>query len=77
MQKSPVRRIKLFRRGRHQMLRMSREFKRTRKTALMEGPRCRKENKPQPVLLAVLDGLCALDEEFPEIDDGLPRLIEF
>ena len=64
----------LFRNGRNQAVRIPREFEFPGEAAIMrkEGERLIIEAAPPKSLLAVLDALTPLDEEFPPIPDAHP-----
>lgn len=68
------RHVRLFRNGRNQALRIPREFELPGSEAIIrkEGDRLIVEPLEKPGLLAVLAGLEPLDEEFPDMDAGLP-----
>jgi antitoxin VapB len=72
---STQRRVRLFRNGRNQAVRIPREFEFPGEEAIMhkEGERLIIEPAPPSSLLAVLDSLQPLDETFPEIDDRPPE----
>ncbi len=63
--------VKLFRNGRNQAVRIPREFELPGNDAFMrkEGQRLILEPAPPKSLLAVLDSLPALEEDFPGIED--------
>lgn len=65
------RRVKLFRNGRNQAVRIPRAFELPGKDAVLrkEGDRLVIEPARPKSLLAVLAGLKPLDERFPRIDD--------
>ena len=67
--------VKLFRNGRNQAVRIPREFELPGNDALMrkEGDRLIIEPRPENALLAWLQTLEPLDEEFPAIDDPPPE----
>jgi antitoxin VapB len=67
--------VKLFRNGRNQAVRIPREFELPGSDAIMrkEGDRLIIEPKSKPDLLALLKTLEPISDEFPEIDDALPR----
>ena len=68
---TPERRVKLFRIGRSQAVRIPRELELPGKEAIMrkEGERLIIEPARRKSLLAELAALPPLDEEFPEIPD--------
>ena len=68
---SSQRRVKLFRNGRNQAVRIPREFELAGEEALLrkEGERLIIEPAPPRSLLAVLATLEPLDEEFPPIPE--------
>jgi antitoxin VapB len=70
----PERRVKLFRNGRNQAVRIPRELELPGDDAIIrrEGDRIIIEAAPPRSLLMVLAALEPLDEEFPPIDE--PRL---
>jgi len=65
------RRVKLFKNGRNQAIRIPREFELPGDEALLrkEGRRLILEPASPPTLLEVLAGLEPLDEDFPPIPD--------
>jgi antitoxin VapB len=65
------RRVKLFKNGRNQAVRIPREFELPGEDALMrkEGDRLIIEPVQPKSLLALLDTLPTIEEEFPEIPD--------
>ena len=69
--KSPERRVKVFRNGRNQAVRIPREFAFPGEDAIMrkEGNRLILEPAPPKSLLAVLATLRPLKEDFPRITD--------
>jgi antitoxin VapB len=69
------RRVKLFRSGRQQAVRIPREFELPGKDAVMrkEGSKLIIEPAPNQSLLALLAEWKPLDEEFPEIEDRPPE----
>ena len=75
----PERRVKLFKNGRNQAVRIPRGFELPGKNAVMrkEGEKLIVEPVAPKSLLAVLATLTPLDEEFPEIPDSFPRAAEF
>ena len=72
------RRVKLFRNGRNQSVRIPRGFELPGKDAMMrkEGERLIVEPVPPKSLLDVLARLAPLDEELPEIADPHPSTVE-
>jgi antitoxin VapB len=66
------RRVKLFKNGRNQAVRIPREFELPGDDAIIrkEGQRLIIEPAPPKLLLAILATLQTLDEEFPPIDDS-------
>jgi antitoxin VapB len=73
-----TRRVKLFTNGRNQAVRIPREFELPGDEALMrkEGDRLIIEPSSRKSLLAVLEQLEPLDEDFPEISDRPPEEID-
>jgi antitoxin VapB len=71
------RRVKLFKNGRNQAVRIPREFELPGEDAIMrkEGDRLIIEPAPPKSLLALLATLAPLDEEFPPIPDPVPAPI--
>jgi antitoxin VapB len=69
------RRVKLFKNGRNQAVRIPREFELPGPEAIMrkEGERLVIEPVPGKSLLEVLATLEPLDEEFPEIENPPPE----
>ena len=67
----PERRVRLFKNGRNQAVRIPREFELPGEDAIMrkEGDRLIVEPAPPKSLLAVLATLAPLDEEFPPIPE--------
>jgi antitoxin VapB len=67
----PGRHVKLFRNGRNQAVRIPREFELPGRDAIMrkEGQRLIIEPAPPKSLLAVLESLPTLDEDFPVAED--------
>ncbi len=63
--------VKLFRNGRNQAVRIPREFELPGEDAIIrrEGQRLIIEPVPPKSLLAVLQALPTLDEDFPSIED--------
>ncbi len=76
--KSSVRRVRLFKNGRNQALRIPREFEFKGEDAVIrkEGDRLIIEPIPPKSLLAVLEMLAPLKEEFPSFRDMPPNPIE-
>ena len=74
----PERRVRLFRNGRNQAVRIPRGFELPGKNAVMrkEGEKLIVEPVPPKSLLSVLATLTPLDEELPEISDSRPRAVE-
>ena len=72
------RRVKVFRNGRNQAVRIPREFEFQADEAVMrkEGKRLVIEPAPKRSLLGVLARLKALTEKFPAIKDKPPRPVE-
>ena len=70
------RRVRLFRNGRNQALRVPREFELEGDEALIhkEGDRLIVEPIRKGRLLALLASLTPLTEQFPSVDDDLPPL---
>ena len=75
---SPGRKVKLFRNGRNQAVRIPREFELPGEDAIMrkEGDRLVVEPAPPQSLTAFLRTLAPLDEELPEIDDPPPEPVD-
>jgi antitoxin VapB len=75
---SSERRVKLFKNGRNQAVRIPREFELPGEDAVMrkEGDRLVIEPARPKSLLAVLARLSPLDEEFPPIADRPPDRID-
>jgi antitoxin VapB len=69
-----IRHVKLFKNGRNQAVRIPREFEMQGDDAIMrkEGERLIIEPAPKKSLLAVLESLKPLKEDFPEIEDRPP-----
>jgi antitoxin VapB len=67
----PKHRVKFFKHGRNQAVRIPREFELPGQEAIMrkEGERLIIEPAPRRSLLAILATLPDLDEEFPPIED--------
>lgn len=70
------RRIRLFRNGRNQALRIPREFELDGDEAIIrkEGARLIVEPVRKGQLLSLLATLPPLDETFPDVDEDLPQL---
>ncbi|MEK7862202.1 MAG: AbrB/MazE/SpoVT family DNA-binding domain-containing protein [Chloroflexota bacterium] len=75
---TPGRQVKLFKNGRNQAVRIPREFELPGEDAIMrkEGQRLIIEPAPPKSLLAVLDTLVPLDEDFPPIPDRTADPVE-
>jgi antitoxin VapB len=75
---SVERRVKLFRNGRNQAVRIPREFELPGKDAIIrkEGERLIIEVSPPKSLLAVLASLPSLNEDFPSIADPAPNPVD-
>jgi len=73
------RHVKLFKNGRNQAVRIPREFELPGEDAIMrkEGGKLIIEPAPPKSLLAILATLSPLDEEFPPIEDPVPRQVDF
>ena len=76
--RSPVseRRVRLFRNGRNQAVRIPRDFELEGDEAIIrrDGDQLILQPVEQGRLLSVLSRLKPLHEDFPDIDDGLPPL---
>lgn len=72
------RRVRLFKNGRNQAVRIPRGFELPGKDAVMrkEGEKLIVEPVPPKSLLGILATLAPLDEEIPEISDPRPRAVE-
>jgi antitoxin VapB len=72
---SEHKRVSLFRNGRNQAVRIPVEFELPGREAIMrrEGDRLVIEPVRKRGLLALLETMKPLDEEFPEIDDPVPH----
>ena len=72
------RRVKLFRNGRNQAVRIPREFELPGEEAIMrkENGKIVIEPVPPRSLLALLATLEPLDEDFPEVDDEPPAPVD-
>ena len=71
------RRTRLFRNGRNQALRIPREFELPGDEVIIikDGNRLILQPVPEhPDLLTLLSELAPIDEEFPDVDAGLPPL---
>jgi len=70
--------VKLFRNGQNQAVRIPREFELPGSDAIMkkDGARLIIEPALPRSLLALLDTLDELEEEFPEIDDPPPEPVD-
>jgi antitoxin VapB len=68
------RRIKLFKNGRSQAVRIPREFELPGEEAIIrrDGDRLIIESAPPTSLLSILSRLEPIDETFPDIDDPPP-----
>ncbi len=73
------RHVMLFKNGRNQAVRIPREFELPGKEAIMrkEGDRLIIEPVQPKSLLAVLDGLQTLEEDFPPVEDLPVDTVEF
>jgi antitoxin VapB len=74
----PERRVRLFRNGRNQAVRIPRGYELPGKDAILrkEGEKLIVEPVPAKSLLSVLASLAPINEEFPEIADPHPRTVE-
>lgn len=74
----PERRVKLFKNGRSQAVRIPREFELPGKEAIMrkEGERLIIEPAPKRSLIELLETLDPIDEEFPPIEDMPPEPVD-
>lgn len=72
------RRVRLFRNGRNQAVRIPREFELPGEEAVMrrEGDRLVLEPAEPSSLFAYLDALGPLDEDFPPIEDRPPEPVD-
>ncbi len=72
------RRVRLFKNGRNQAVRIPREFELPGEDAIMrkEGDRLVIEPAPPQSLLALLATLQPLDEDFPSITDVAPERVD-
>ena len=75
---SAPRRVKLFRDGRNQVVRIPREFELPGADAIMrrEGDRLIIEPSPRSGLLALLAELAPIEDSFPKIEDCPPSPVE-
>ncbi len=73
------RRVKLFRNGRNQAVRIPREFELPGEAAVIrkEGERLIIEAAPSKSLLALLAILEPIEEDFPPIVDAVPKSVDF
>ena len=73
---SAERQVKLFRNGRNQAVRIPREFELEGKVAIMHREKDRLIIEPirKPGLLATLAKLPKLEDDFPDVDQGLVPL---
>jgi antitoxin VapB len=74
----PERRVRLFRNGRNQAVRIPRDLELPGRDAVMrkEGGRLIVEPVLPKSLLGVLAALAPLEEEFPELSGPEPRAVE-
>lgn len=72
------RRVKLFKNGRNQAIRIPRGFELPGKEAILrkDGERLILEPAPPKSLLALLDTLEPIDEDFPPITDQPPEPVD-
>jgi antitoxin VapB len=72
------RHVKLFKNGRNQAVRIPREFELPGEDAIIrkEGDKLIIEPAPKRSLVALLDRLEPLDEDFPEIEDLPPGPVD-
>lgn len=72
----PERQVRLFRNGRNQAVRIPREFELDAQEAIMrrEDDRLIIEPIRKQGLLATLAALPTLEEDFPDVDSGMPDL---
>jgi antitoxin VapB len=75
---SPERHVKVFKNGRNKAVRIPREFEFPGEEAIMrkEGDRLVIEPVPTKSLLALLEKLAPLPEDFPPIPDAPPDAVE-
>ena len=73
-----IRHVKLFKNGRNQAVRIPREFELPGEDALMrrDGEKLIIEPSPPKSLLALLAALTPIEEEFLEIGDQIPDVID-
>jgi antitoxin VapB len=78
VQMAAERHVKLFKNGRNQAIRIPREFELPGEDALIrkEGDRLIIEPTPPRSLLAVLETLRTIDEDFPPIPDPPPNPVD-
>ena len=75
---TPGKRVKLFKNGRNQAVRIPREMELPGDSAIMRKEGNRLIIEPvKPSLLELLESWEPLDEEFPEIEDLPPDPVEF
>jgi antitoxin VapB len=74
----PERRVKLFKNGRNQAVRIPREFELPGSDAIMrkEGERLVIEPALPQSLMQLLATLKPIDEDFPPIGDAVPRSVK-
>lgn len=70
-----MRHVKLFRNGSNQAVRIPRDMELDADEAILrrEGNRLVLEPVPASPLLTLLETLKPIDDEFPDVDEGLPR----
>lgn len=75
---NPERRVKLFKNGRNQAVRIPREFELPGEDAVMrkDGDKLIIEPAPPKSLLALLAQLAPIAEDFPPISDPLPGRVD-
>ncbi len=75
---TPERRVKLFKNGRNQAVRIPREFELPGEDAIMrkEGDRLVIEPAAPTSLLALLETLEPIEEDFPPIEDAPPEPVD-
>ncbi|HET7562440.1 MAG TPA: AbrB family transcriptional regulator [Rhodanobacteraceae bacterium] len=71
-----MRHVRLFRNGSNQAVRIPRDMELDADEAVLhrEGNRLVLEPIPPSPLLALLETLKPIDDEFPDVDAGLPRM---